>query len=156
MYDSLWMHGLQHSRLPCPSPSPRVFSNSRPLSWWCHPTILSFVAPLSSCTQSFPASGSFPMNSFFASDGQSTGASSSASALPVNIHGWFPLGLTGLISVLSKGHSGVLSRATVGKNQLITHFLFIPSSLSRSKNFHEIHFGNCIQSQTIEDSMKSE
>ena len=109
MYDSLWPHALQHARLPCPSPSPRVCSNSCPLSQWCHPTMSSSVVPFSSCPQYFPASRSFPMSWLFASDGQSAGASASASVLPMNIQGWFPLGLTGLISLLSKGLSGVFS-----------------------------------------------
>ena len=85
MSDSLWPHGLQHARLPCPSLSPRVCSNSCPLSWWCHPTISSSVTRFSSCPQSFPTSGSFPVNWFFESDGQSIGASASASVLPMNI-----------------------------------------------------------------------
>ena len=88
--DSLWPHELQHARLPCPSPTPRVHSNSCPLSQWCHPIISSFVVPFSSCLQSFTALGSFPVNQFFASGGQSIGAS--ASVLPVNILDWFPLG----------------------------------------------------------------
>ena len=89
--DSLWPHGLQHTRLPCPSPTPRACSNSSPSSWWCHPTISSSVVRFSSCLQSFPASGSFPMSHFFESDGQSTGVSASASVLPMNIQDWFPL-----------------------------------------------------------------
>ena len=93
MSDSLRPHGLQHARLPCPSPSPGVCSDSCPLSWWCHPTILSSVEPFSSCLQSLPASGSFLMSRLFGSGGQSIGAS--ASVLPMNIHDWFPLGLTG-------------------------------------------------------------
>ena len=97
---TLWAHGLQHSRLPCPLRSPRVCSNPCPSSRWCHPTISSSVTPFSSCLQSFPASGSFPMSQFFASGGQSTGTSGSASVLPMNIQGWFPLGLTDLISLL--------------------------------------------------------
>ena len=97
LYRILRPHGWQHSRLPCPSLFPGVCSNSRPLSWWCHPTI-SFSVPLfSSCPQSFPASRYFPMSQLFASGGQSTGASASASVLPVNTRGWFPLGWTGLI-----------------------------------------------------------
>ena len=96
--DSLWPHGLQHSRPPCPSPAPRVYPNSCPLSRWCHPTISSSVFPFSSCLQSFPASGSFLMNQFFASDGQRIRASASASVLPLNIQGWSPLGCTGWIS----------------------------------------------------------
>ena len=90
--DSLRPHGLQHIRPPCPSPTPRVYSNSWPLSWWCHPTISSSVVPFSSCHQSFPASGSFPMSQFFASGGQSWSSSASASVLPMNIYDWFPLG----------------------------------------------------------------
>ena len=115
--DSLWLHGLQHSRLPCPSPTPRVCSNSCPLSWWCHPTISSSVTPFSSCPQSFLASGSFPMNQLFTSDGQSISASISASVLPMNIQGWFPLGLTGLISLPSKGLTRVFCSTTVQKHQ---------------------------------------
>ena len=92
-------HGLQHARLPCPLPTPRVYSNSHPLSRWCHPTISSSVVPFSSCLQSFPASGSFQMSQFFASGGQSIGVASSASVLPMNIQDWFPLGWTGWISL---------------------------------------------------------
>ena len=99
---SLRPHGLQHTRLPCPSPSLGVSSNSFPLSQWCHPTISSSVIPFSSCPQSLPASGSFPMSQFFTAGGQSIGVSASASALPMNIQGWFPLRFTGLISSLSK------------------------------------------------------
>ena len=90
MADSLQPHGLQHARVPCPSPSPGVYSNSCPLSQWCHPTISSSVIPFSSCPQSFPASRSFPISQHFASGGQSIGASASASVLPVNIQGWSP------------------------------------------------------------------
>ena len=99
---TLQPHGLQHARLPCPSPSPGVCSNSWPLSRWCHPTTSSSV-PFSSCPQSFPESGSFPVSWLFASGGQSTRTSASAPVFPMNIQGWFPLGLTGLISWLSKG-----------------------------------------------------
>ena len=102
MSDSLWPHGLQHTRPPCPSPSPGACSNSCPLSQWCHPTILSSVVPFSSCLQSFSATGFFLMSRLFAADGQSIGASASASVLPMNIQDWFPLGLTGLISLQSK------------------------------------------------------
>ena len=98
MSDSLQPHGLQHARLACPSLSPEVCSNSCPLSQWCHPTISSSVVPFSSCLQSFPVSGSFPVSHFFPSGGQSVGVSASASVLPMNIQDWFPLGLTGLIS----------------------------------------------------------
>ena len=105
--DSLWPHRLQHFRLPCPSPSPRACSNSCLLSQWCHPTISSSVIPFSSCLQSFPVSGSFLMSQLFTSDSQSIGASVSASALPMNIQDWFPLWLTGLVSLQSKGLSKV-------------------------------------------------
>ena len=90
--DSLRPHGLQHTRLPCPSPTPAAYSNSCPLSQWCHPTISSSVVPFSTCLQSFPASGSFPMSQFFTSGGQSIGVSALASVLPMNIQDWFPLG----------------------------------------------------------------
>ena len=116
--DSLWPHELQHTRLPCPSLSPTVCSNSCPLSWWCHPTISSSIIPFSFCLQSFPASGSFPKSQHFASGGQSIGALDSASVLPVNTQGWFPLGLTGLISLKSKGHSRVFSSTTIQKQRL--------------------------------------
>ena len=96
--DSLRPHRLQHARLPCPSPAPGACSNSCPLNWWCHLTISSSVILFSSRLQSFPASGSFPTSWLFTSGGQSTGASASASVLPVNIQDWFPLELTGLIS----------------------------------------------------------
>ena len=105
MSSSLRPHGLQHTRPPCPSPIPGVYSNSSPLSRWCHPTISSSVVPFSSHLQSFPESGSFPMSQFFTSGGQSIGVSASASILPVNVQDWFPLGWTGLISLWSKGLS---------------------------------------------------
>ena len=105
--DSLRPHGLQHTRLPCPSLSPGVCSKSCPLHSWCHPNISSSVTPFSSCPQSFPASGSFPMSQFFTSGGQSIGVSASASVLPMSIQDWFPLGLTGLISLQSKWLSAV-------------------------------------------------
>ena len=115
--NSLWSHELQHTRPPCPSPTPRVYSNSCPSSWWCHPTILSFVVPFSSHLQSFPASGSFQMSQFFASGGQSIGVSASASVLPMDIQDWFPLGWTGWIFLQSKGLSRVFSNTTVQKHQ---------------------------------------
>ena len=115
--DSLQLHGLQHTRFPCLSPIPGASSNSNPSSQWCHPTISSSVVPFSSCLQSFPASGSFPMSQFFTSGGQSTGFSASASVLPMNIQNGFPLGLTGLISLQSKGLSRVFSNTTVQKHQ---------------------------------------
>ena len=117
MSDSLLPHDLQHARLPCPSPSPRAYSNSCSLSWWCHPTILSSVIPFSSCLQCFRESGSFLMSQLFASGGQSIRASASASVLPMNIQDWFPLRLTGLISLQSKGFSRVFSKTTVQKHQ---------------------------------------
>ena len=107
--DSLWPHGLQHSRPPWPSPTPRARSNSCPSSRWCHPTISSSLVPFSSCLQPFPASGSFPMTQFFTSGGQSIVVSASASVLPVNVRDWSPLGLTGWISLQSKGLSRVFS-----------------------------------------------
>ena len=114
---SLWPHELQHSRLPCPSPILRTCSNSCRLSQWCHPAISSSVVPFSSCLQSFLALGSFPMSQFFASGGQSIGASASASVLPMNTQDWFLLGLTGLISLQSKGFSKFFSNTTVQKHQ---------------------------------------
>ena len=102
MSDSLQSHGLQHARLPCPSPAPGDCSNSCPLSQWCYPTISSSVVSFSSHLQSFPASESFPTSQFFISGGQSIGASASASVLPVIVQDWFPFGLTGLISLLSE------------------------------------------------------
>ena len=105
-------HGLQHTRLPCPSPTPRVCSNSCPLSQWCHTNNSSSVIPFSSHLQSFQASGSFPTCQFFASGGQSIGVSASASILPMNIQDWFPLGWTGWISLQSKGPSRVFSNTT--------------------------------------------
>ena len=109
--------GLQHARLPGPSLSSAVCSNSCPLSQWCHPIISSSVIPFSSCLQSFPASGSFPMSQFFTSGGQSIGVSALASVLPVNIQGWFPSELTGLNFLLSKGLSRVFSIITIQKHQ---------------------------------------
>ena len=127
--NSLWPQGLQHARPPCPSPTPGVWSNSCPSSQWCHPTISSSVVPYSSCLQSFPASGYFPMSQFFASGGQSIGVSASASFLPMNIQDWFPLPLKGLISLLSKGLSRIFSNTTVQKHQ------FFGTQLSLSADF---------------------
>ena len=114
---TLQPHGLQQSRLPCPSPTPGACSNSCPSSQWCHPTISFSVVPFSSCLQSFPASGSFPMRQFFASSGQSIGVSASASVLPMNIQDWFPLGWTGWISLQSKGLLRVFSNTIVQKHR---------------------------------------
>ena len=115
--DYLWPHGLQHTRLPCPSPTPGACSNSCPSSQWCHPTISLSVIPFSSCLQSFPASGSFQMSQLFTSGGQTIGVSASASVLPMNIQDWFPVGLTGLISLQYKALSRVFSNTTVQKHQ---------------------------------------
>ena len=116
----LQLHGLQHSRFPCPSPSPEVWLNSCPLSWWCHPTISSFVIPFS-CLQYFPASRSFPMSRLFISGGQIIGASASPSGICMNIQGWFPLGLTGLSSLQSdRGLHRVLFSTTIWKLQFFS------------------------------------
>ena len=118
--DSLRPHGLQHARPPCPSPTPRVYSNSCPLSLWCHPTISSSVIPFFSRLQSFPASGYFQMSQLFASGGRSIGVSASTSVLPMNTQDWFPLGWTGWISLQSKGLSRVFSNTTVQKYQFFS------------------------------------
>ena len=128
--DSLWPHESQHARLPCPSPTPRAYSNSCSSIRWCHPTISSSVIPFSSCLQSFPASGSFPLSQFVASGGQSTGASASASVLPMNIQDWFPLGWIGLISLQSKGLARVFFNTTIQKHQ------FFNAQPSLWLNFH--------------------
>ena len=117
--DSLRPHGLQHARPLCPSPTPGVYSNSRPSSRWCHPTISSSVVPSSSCPRSFPASGSF-LSQFFSSGGQSIGISASTSVLPMNTQDWSPLGWTGWISLKSKGLSRVFSNSTVQKHQFFS------------------------------------
>ena len=114
--DSLRPPGLQHTRAPCPWPTPGVYSNSCPLSRWCHPTISSSVIPFSSCLPFFPASGSFSIRQFFTSGGQSIGVSASTSVLPMNTQDWFPLGWTGWISLKSKGLSRVFSSTTVQKH----------------------------------------
>ena len=128
--DSLWPHESQHARPPCPSQTPGVYSNTRPLSQWCHPAISSSVVPFSSFPQSLPASGSFPMSQLFASGGQSTGVSASASVLPMNTQGWSPLGWTGWISLQSKGLSRVFSNTIVQKHQ------FFSAQLSSQSNSH--------------------
>ena len=130
MFDPLWPHGPQHTRLSCPPPTPGPCSNSCPLSQWCHPTISSSVIPFSSCLQSFPASGSFQMSRFFASGSQSIGDSASASVLPMNIQEWLPLGLTDWISLQSKWLSRVFSKTTVQKQQ------FFSAQLSLQSNSH--------------------
>ena len=128
--DSLRPHESQHTRPPCLSPIPRVYSNPCPLRQWCHPTISSSVVPFSSCPQSFRASGSFPMSRFFASGGQSIGVSASASVLPKNIKDWFPLGWTGWISLQSNRLSRAFSNTTVQKHQ------FFGAQLSSQSNSH--------------------
>ena len=130
MSDFLWPHELQHTRPPCPSPIPGVYSNSCPLSRWCHPTISSSVVPFSSCLQSFPASGSFQMSQLFASGGQSIGVSVSTSVLTMNTQDWSPLGWTGWISLQSNGLSRVFSNTTVQKHQ------FFSAQLSSQSNSH--------------------
>ena len=113
MSDSLRPHGLQHARPPCPSPTPGVHSDSRPSSQWCHPAISSSGVPFSSCPQSLPASGSFPMSQLFTWGGQSIGVSASTSVIPMNTQDWSPKGWTGWISLQSKGLSRVFSNITV-------------------------------------------
>ena len=117
MSSSLWSHEPQHTRLPCPSPTPGVYPNSCPLGWWCHPTISSSVVPFSPCPRSFPASGAFQMSQFFTTGGQSIGVSALASVPPMNTQDWFPLGLTGWISLQFKGLSRVFSNTTVQNHQ---------------------------------------
>jgi len=125
--NSLWPHGLQHARLPCLSPTPRAYSNSRPSNQWCHLTISSSVVPFSSCLQSFPASGSFPMSQLFISGGQSIGASASASVLPMNIQDWFHLWLTGLIFLQSFYASiEVINHLLYALPYNLTCFSFLP------------------------------
>ena len=129
--DSLRPHRLQHARPPCPSPTPRACSNPCPSSQWCHPTISSSVIPFSSCLQSFPESGSFPMSQLFASGGQSIGVSASTSVLPMNTQEWSPLGWTGWISLQSKGLSRIFSKTTIQKHQFFSSaFLIVQLSHS--------------------------
>ena len=128
--DSLWPHEPQQARPPCPSPTPRVNSNSSPSSRWCHPTVSSSVITFSFCLQSFPAPGSFPMSQLFTSGGQSIGDSASTLVLPVNIQDWFPLGWTDWISLQSRGLWRVFSNATVQKHQ------FVGAQLSLQSNSH--------------------
>ena len=127
--DSLRSHESQHTRPPCPSPTPRIHSDSRPSSQWHHPAISSSVVPFSSCPQSLPASGSFPMSQLFAWGGQSIGVSASASVLPMNTQGWSPLEWTGWISLQSKGLSRVFSSTTVQKHQFFALILIISVNL---------------------------
>ena len=136
---SLRPHGLQHTRLPCPSPTPGAGSNSGPSSWWCHPTISYSVVPFSSCLQSFPASGSFPMSQFFTSGGQSSGDSVSASVLPMNIQDWFPLGWTGWISLQSNGILRVFSNTTVQNHHSLTFSLLYGPTLTSMYDYLKNH-----------------
>ena len=136
MSDSLQPHGRHHARLPCPSPTTVPCSNSCPSSQWCHPTILPSVIYFSSCLQPFQASGSFPVNQFFTSGGQSIGVSASASVLPRNIQDWFPLGLTGWISLQSKGSSRIFSNTTRLKLQCTLAFWMLVSCLKWTWNIH--------------------
>ena len=128
MSDSLQPHEPQCSRPPCPSLTPRVHPNPCPSSRWCHPTISSSALPFSSCPQSFPASGSFPMSQLFASEGQNIGVSASKSVLPMNTQDWYPLGWTSWISLQSKGLSRVFSNTTVQKHQFFGAQLSSPSN----------------------------
>ena len=139
---TLQLHGLEHARLLCPPLSPRVFSVSWPLSQWCYLTIVSSTIAFFFCLQSFPASGSFPMSWFFATHGQNIGASALAIVLPMNIQGWFPLGLTGLISLLSKGLSRVFSSTTIWKHQ----FFGIQPTLRSNSHIHRWLTGKTIVS----------
>ena len=130
VFDSLQPHEPQHTRPPCPSPTPGVHPNPCPSSRWCHPTISSSVVPFSSCPQSFPASRSFQMSQFFTWGGQTIGVSALTSVLPMNTQDWSPLGWTGWISLLSKGLSRVFSNTTVQKHQ------FFGAQLSLQSNSH--------------------
>ena len=146
MFNSLWPHGLQHTRLSFPSLFPSVSAKLCPLSQWCHPTISSSVIPFSSHLQSFPASGSFQMSQFFTSGGQNIGASASASVLPMNIQDWFPLGLSGWISLQSKGLSRVFSNTnsnsnsnTVQKHQFFSAQPFYSPTLTSIHDYWKNH-----------------
>ena len=133
--NSLWPHESQHARPPCPSLTPEVYSHSFPSSQWCHPAISSSVIPFSSCPQSLPASGSFPMSQLFAWGGQSIGVSASSTVLPVNTQDWSPLGWTGWISLQSKGLSRVFSNTTAQKHQF-SAFSFLHSPTLTSIHDH--------------------
>ena len=128
--NSLRPHQLEHARPPYPTPTLGAHPNPCPLSWWCHPTVSSSVVPFSSCPQSSPVTGSFQMSQLFTSGGQSIGISASASVLPINSQGWFPLGLIGLISLLFMGLSRVFSNTTIQKHQ------FFSAQLSSQSNSH--------------------
>ena len=134
---SLWPHGLQHARPPCPSPTPGVYSNSYPLSWWCYQTISSSVVPFSSHLQSFPTSWSFQMSQYFELGGQNFGVS--APVLPMNIQDWFPLGWTGWISLQSKELPRVFSNTTVPKNQSLVFNLLYGPTLTTIHDYWKNH-----------------
>ena len=154
MSNSLRPHGLQHARLPCPSPTLTVHSNSCPLNQWCHPAISSSVIPFSSCLQSSPASGSFQRSQFFASGGQSIGVSASASVLPMNMQDWFPLGWTGWISLQSKGLSRVFSNTTVQKHHSSSFSLLYSPTLTSIRDHwknHNFDFTNPHQQSNVWD-----
>ena len=138
--NSLWPCGLQHTRPPCPSPIPGVYPNSCPLSWRCHPTTLSSVVS-SSCLQSFPASGSFPVSQFFTSGGQSIEVSASTSVLPMNIQGWSPSEWTGWISLQAKGLWRVFSNTTAQKHQFFDSQLYGPTLTSIHDSWKNHSFG---------------
>ena len=142
MFDSLWPHRLQLTRPPCPSPTPRVYWNSCPLSRWCYPTISSSDIPLSSCLQSFSASGSFPMSQFFTSGVWSIAVS--VSVLPVNIQSWFPLALSGLFSLQSKGLSSFFFCTTVQKHQFFGTQPSFGSTLTSIHDYWKYHSFDCI------------
>ena len=159
----MWPNGLQHTRPPCPSPTPGACSKSCPLSRWCHPTISASVTPFSSCLQSFQTSWSFLMSQFWESDGKSFGASVSASVLPMNIQGWFPLGWTGLI-LQCKGLSRVFSNTTVQKYQFFGTLCFYPNyspPISSADHYKSSSFSlahcnsssNCLQVNTSKNPM---
>ena len=136
---TLQHHGPQHAWPPCPSPTSRVYPNSCPLSWWCHPTIPSSVLPFSSSLQSFPASGSFQMSQLFESGGQSIGVSASTLVLQMNTQDWSPLGWTGWISLQSKGLSRVFSNTTVQKHQFFGAHLSLQSNLTFTHDYWKNH-----------------
>jgi len=143
MSDSLQPHGLQHSRVLCPSPPLGACSNSCPLSQWCHPTISSSITPFSSCLQSFPASESSPVSRLITLGGQRIGASPSAPVLPMNIQDWFPLGLTGLIFLLSKRFSRLFSNTTVESiSSLVLNLLYGPALTSLHDYWKNHSFDN--------------
>ena len=146
MSDTLQPHGLQHTRPPCPSPTPGIYPNSSALSWWCHSTISSSVIPFSSCLQSFPASGSFKMSQLFTSGGKNIGVSASTLVLPMNIQDWFPLGWTGWISLQSKGLSRVFSNTTVHKHQFFGAQVSLKYLKRPLRSWYEHCF--CLSSQT--------